>query len=161
VLTGCGKNGSNQAVTESVTVAVTDASTTVKEESTETNQKITETKIETQGSKDKEAINSNDVTETKKSDNKDACLKEAQEFMDDLSGYSPKVLKMTLEYDGYTKSEIDYAMDNLKVDWKEQAKAYCSFLLKCEYTRQEAYSELVGWGFTTEEAKSAMAAVYY
>lgn len=162
---GCGaKTSTSTDDHNATTIATTEVMTsTATEEFKESDEHNIETKIKNDIIKDEtsENVKATEAKEIKNSDKEEACLKEAQEYIDDISGYSPKVLKMTLEYDGYTESEIDYAMDNIKVDWSIQAKKYCKDLLNLEYTRQEAYSELVGWGFTSEEAKAAMAAVYY
>ena len=95
----------------------------------------------------------------KSNDNK-ACLEEAQDKLDNIGGYSPMLLRMDLSFYGYTDTAIDYAMSNIEVDWTEQAKQYCRDLFTMQYTYEEAYSELVGYGFTVKQAKEALKEYY-
>ena len=66
---------------------------------------------------------------TPKTGNSDA-LSKAEAYLSSGSGLSEEGLRDQLEYEGFSSSEIDYAIKNCNADWKAQclkkAKAYLS-----------------------------------
>lgn len=68
--------------------------------------------------------------------------------------FSKKGLVEQLEFEGYTKSEANYAVDNCGADWKEQAvKSAKEYLDYSSFSRKGLIEQLKFEGFTSEEAK--------
>lgn len=76
----------------------------------------------------------------------------AQNYLD-VSAFSKKGLEDQLEYEGYTRLEIAYAIHNCGADWKEQAvlkaQSYLEFM---PFSREGLIDQLEYEGFTHNEA---------
>ncbi len=72
-------------------------------------------------------------------------------------GFSKNGLIEQLEFDGYTEEEAIFAVENVDVDWNEQAvlsaENYLSFM---SFSRSELIEQLKFDGFTTEQATFAL-----
>ena len=67
-----------------------------------------------------------------------------------------------LESEGYSDSEISYAIKNCGADWNEQAAiAAQSYLDLMSFSRQELIDQLLYEGFTEEQAEYGVTAVGY
>lgn len=79
------------------------------------------------------------------------------EFM----AFSKKGLKKQLEYEGFEKSEIKYAIKHCGADWKEQAvKKAEEYLNSQSFSKQGLYDQLIYEGFTEEQAEYGVEKVY-
>ena len=79
----------------------------------------------------------------------------------EYTAFSKKGLRDQLEYDGFEKSEIDYAIKNCKADWKEQAvKKAESYLEYQSFSKSELYDQLIYEGFTEEQAQYGVDEAY-
>ncbi len=82
-----------------------------------------------------------------------------QAALDYLSfmGFSKSGLANQLEFEGYTKAEIDYALENITVDWKaeavESAESYLEF---SSFSRSGLIDQLLYEGFTQAQAEHAV-----
>ena len=83
-------------------------------------------------------------------------LKEAQGYIE-FGSFSKKGLIEQLEYDGYTKSQAQYAASHCGADWLEQAKEEVkSYLANSGYSRSGLIEQLEYDGYTAEEAQAAV-----
>lgn len=79
------------------------------------------------------------------------------EFM----AFSKKGLKKQLEYEGFEKSEIKYAIKHCGADWKEQAvKKAEEYLESQSFSKQGLYDQLIYEGFTEEQAEYGVEKAY-
>lgn len=79
----------------------------------------------------------------------------------DYSAFSKSGLKDQLEYEGYTESEIEYAVENCGANWKEQAALMAQeYLDYSSFSRQELIDQLEFEGFTSEQAEYGVSRVY-
>ena len=79
------------------------------------------------------------------------------EFM----AFSKKGLKKQLEYEGFEKSEIKYAIKHCGADWKEQAvKKAEEYLNSQSFSKQGLYDQLIYEGFTEEQAEYGVEKAY-
>lgn len=70
-----------------------------------------------------------------------------------VSAFSRKGLIEQLEFKGYSNAESTFAVDNCKVDWKEQAaKMAKSYLNSSAFSRKGLIEQLEFEGFSHEEA---------
>lgn len=83
-------------------------------------------------------------------------LSTANDYLD-YSGFSSSRLREQLEYEEFPQDAIDYAMDNIIVDWKEQAlrsaKSYDEY---ASMSDSRLYDQLIYEGFSDEEAQYAI-----
>ncbi len=83
-------------------------------------------------------------------------MKEALGYLESGS-FSKKGLIEQLEYDGYTKSQAQYAADHCGANWLEQAKKEVkSYLASSGYSRRGLIEQLEYDGYTAEEAQVAV-----
>ena len=76
-----------------------------------------------------------------------------------LLGFSKKGLKKQLLFDGYTKKEATYAVENCEVNWKEQAqKSALTYVAVETYSKKELMNKLKQDGFTKKQIKYAIKA---
>ncbi len=88
-------------------------------------------------------------------------LKSAQNYLN-IMPFSQKGLKDQLIFDGYTKSEAKYAVDNCGANWKKQAyKKAKSYLDIMSFSKQKLIDQLMFDGFTEKQAKYAVKKVGY
>jgi SOS response regulatory protein OraA/RecX len=94
--------------------------------------------------------------------NSTPALKTAQRYLDSeyQTGFSKKGLKEQLEFEGFTSSEIQYALDNVKVDYNQQALKAAQKYLDSEYqngfSKEELRKQLEFEGFTSSEIQYAL-----
>lgn len=67
-----------------------------------------------------------------------------------------------LEYEGYTKEEAKYGVDNCGADWNEQAAKMAEDYLKImSFSRKELIKQLEYEGFTSSQAEYGVSAIGY
>ena len=83
-------------------------------------------------------------------------LSTANDYLD-YSGFSSSRLREQLEYEEFPQDAIDYAMDNIIVDWKEQAlRSAESYDEYASMSDSRLYDQLIYEGFSDEEAQYAI-----
>lgn len=93
-------------------------------------------------------------------------LKKAESYLDySHFSYSGLYKQLTSEYaDEYPADAAQYAVDNVEVDWNEEAvEAAESYLEYSEFSSSGLYDQLIseyGEGFTPEQAQYAVDTVY-
>ncbi len=88
-------------------------------------------------------------------------IKQAESYLK-FTSFSRKGLIEQLEFEGYSTEEATFAVDYLKVDWKEQAaKKAQEYLDFTSFSRQGLIDQLLFEGFTREEAEYGVSAVGY
>ena len=79
-----------------------------------------------------------------------------------MGGFSKQSLKDQLEFEGFEKSEIDYAVSNCDADWKEQCVEKANSYIKMGgFSRSSLYDQLEYEGFTEEQINYALKEVGY
>lgn len=80
-------------------------------------------------------------------------LSMAEAYLGSGSGFSEESLRDQLDYEGFSSSEIDYAIKNCEADWKDQcakkAKSYVKSNSK--FTKSRLRSQLNYEGFTSSQ----------
>lgn len=80
-------------------------------------------------------------------------LKSAQSYIK-LMGFSAEGLRGQLEFEGFTTEQIDYALDNLDVDWNQEAvESATSYSNTLSMSSAAIYDQLIFEGFTPEQAQ--------
>lgn len=88
-------------------------------------------------------------------------LRKAESYLN-YTSFSKEGLRDQLEYEGFASDEIDYALDNIVVDWNEQAAAKAeSYLKYSSFSREGLAGQLEYEGFTAEQIEYALTAVGY
>lgn len=83
-------------------------------------------------------------------------LSTANDYLD-YSGFSSSRLREQLEYEEFPQDAIDYAMDNIIVDWKEQAlRSAESYDEYASMSDSRLYDQLIYEGFSDDEAQYAI-----
>ncbi len=83
-------------------------------------------------------------------------LGSARDYLDFMS-FSREGLIGQLEYEGFTTEEAEYAVDNITVDWNEQAVGSAnSYLDFTPFSQQGLISQLEFEGFTSDQAMYAI-----
>ena len=110
-----------------------------------------------------EEVTEDDTQDTKESmtmGQKNA-LSKAQDYLR-FTAFSYSGLISQLEYEGFTKEEATYAVDNCGADWNEQAaKKAQDYIDITSYSRQGLIDQLKYEGFTSEQAEYGVTAVGY
>lgn len=79
-------------------------------------------------------------------------LKKALQYLD-YSSFSKSGLEDQLDYEGFTKSEIKYAIKNCGADWNEQAaKKAQSYMEYSSFSKERLIEQLEYEGFTHDQA---------
>ena len=93
-----------------------------------------------------------EVTEPALSVAQENAIRKAESYLQ-FSAFSKSGLIDQLEFEGFSTEEASFAVENIKVDWKEQAadKAQ-SYLDLSGFSRSGLIEQLEFEGFTTEEA---------
>ena len=93
-------------------------------------------------------------------DNQKKCLEQAESYMERLP-FSEAGLVDQLEYKGYDKEEISFALENINADWKEnalrKAEDYVETLPLSDDTLK---NQLAYDGFTEEQIEYAFGKVF-
>ena len=85
-------------------------------------------------------------------------LETAHDYLDAMP-FSPSGLKDQLEYEGYTSSEAEYAVENCGADWDEQAVLMAEdYLDAMPFSRSGLIDQLEYEGFTYSQASAAATA---
>ena len=88
-------------------------------------------------------------------------LKSAYSYLD-MGGFSKESLNDQLEYEGYSKDEIEYALEHCNANWKEQAaQSAKNYLNSSSFSKQELREQLDYEGFTKEQIDYALEEVGY
>lgn len=83
-------------------------------------------------------------------------VKKAQTYLD-FSAFSKSGLIKQLEYEEFSKEDATYAVNKIKVDWKEQAyKKAQTYLEFSSFSRNSLIKQLEFEGFSKEEAEYAV-----
>ena len=88
-------------------------------------------------------------------------LSQAKSYLS-LMAFSKKGLKEQLLYDGYTKKEAKYAVNNCGANWKKQAyKKGKSYLEIMSFSKQGLIDQLKYDGFSAKQAEYAVKKLGY
>lgn len=88
-------------------------------------------------------------------------IKQAKSYLSFMA-FSRQGLIEQLEYEGYTNESATYAVDNITVDWNEQAAQKAQdYIDYSSFSRQGLIDQLIYEGFTQEEAEYGVTAVGY
>lgn len=88
--------------------------------------------------------------------------KEKAESYLKIMDFSKEGLKEQLEFEGFTLEEIEYAVNNCKVDWFEEAAGKAdTYLDTMSFSRESLYNQLEFEGFTHEEIEYGLKSVGY
>lgn len=80
-------------------------------------------------------------------------LEKANQYLDFMEFYK-KGLGEQLDYEGYSKSEIKYALGNIEADWDEQAVLKAeNYLDTSAFSRKGLIDQLRFEGFTRSQAE--------
>lgn len=89
-------------------------------------------------------------------------LESAQAYLDNVGGFSESELRDQLEYEGFSSSEIDYAIEHCGANWNEQcAECAQDYLDSMSMSRSELHDQLEYEGFTSSQIAYGLAAVGY
>lgn len=89
-------------------------------------------------------------------------LESAQDYLEYVGGFSESGLRDQLEYEGFSSSEIDYAIEHCGANWNEQcAECAQDYLDSMSMSRSELYDQLEYEGFTSSQIAYGLAAVGY
>lgn len=89
-------------------------------------------------------------------------LESAQAYLDNVGGFSESGLRDQLEFEGFSSSEIDYAIEHCGANWNEQcAECAQDYLDSMSMSRSELYDQLEYEGFTSSQIAYGLAAVGY
>lgn len=89
-------------------------------------------------------------------------LKSAQAYLDNVGGFSESGLRDQLEFEGFSSSEIDYAIEHCGANWNEQCTECAQdYLDSMSMSRSELYDQLEYEGFTSSQIAYGLAAVGY
>jgi hypothetical protein len=79
-------------------------------------------------------------------------IRKAEQYLD-FTAFSKEGLTGQLEFDGFSNEDSTFAVNNITVDWKEQAgKKAKDYLDFTSFSRQGLIDQLEFDGFTTEES---------
>lgn len=89
-------------------------------------------------------------------------LESARAYLDNVGGFSESGLRDQLEFEGFSSSEIDYAIEHCGANWNEQcAECAQDYLDSMSMSRSELYDQLEYEGFTSSQIAYGLAAVGY
>ncbi|WP_223881188.1 Ltp family lipoprotein [Nesterenkonia ebinurensis] len=87
-------------------------------------------------------------------------LSHAESYLN-YTGFSREGLIGQLEFEDYTTAEAEFAVDNVEVDWNEQAVRVAeSYLDYTSFSRQGLIDQLLFEGFTQEQAEHGVNEAY-
>lgn len=143
-----GWNGEPGLITSIITDVKNDLSMKSYQWLTDENTEATTETPENEKSEiDKETNSSGNVTMGQKN-----ALKKAKQYLD-YSAFSYEGLKKQLEYEEFSKDEVQYAVDNCGADWNEQAvKKAAQYLEYSSFSRNKLIEQLEYEGFTHDQA---------
>lgn len=88
-------------------------------------------------------------------------LRSAENYLNYIA-FSKKGLFEQLKFEGFSDSEANYAVNNVNVDWNEQAaKCAENYLRYISFSKQGLIDQLIFEGFTQEQAEYGATAVGY
>ncbi len=93
--------------------------------------------------------------EAKENENREneKALSSAENYIK-LMAFSEEGLRDQLEFEGFTSTQIDYAIDNLDVDWNEEAvESATSYSNTLDMSSSAIYDQLIFEGFSEEQAQ--------
>ena len=87
-------------------------------------------------------------------------LRSAEDYID-YTSFSRKGLIQQLEFEGYSSADATWAVDQLSVDWNQQAALKgAEYLNYTSFSRQGLVDQLVFEGFTPAEAEYGASQAY-
>ena len=90
----------------------------------------------------------------------ESALRKAESYLDIFS-MSAQGVRDQLEYEEFGQDAIDYALENLEVDWNEQAKKSAeSYTELFDMSDEKLYDQLIYKGFTEEQAQAGVDSLY-
>lgn len=108
-----------------------------------------------------EVVEEEDEAEEDVSLGKQNALEQAESYLG-YSAFSREGLIEQLEFEGYSHEEAVYAVDEIEVDWKEQAALKAEdYLDYSSFSREGLIEQLEYEGFTREQAEYGVEAVGY
>ena len=110
---------------------------------------------------DKYSNSNSDSKETATTGEKNA-LKSAKDYLSGSSGFSEQSLRRQLDYEGYTESEVDYAIENCNADWKAQCKKSAESYLNgsSSFSKEGLINQLEYEGFDHDMVVEVVDEVY-
>lgn len=151
--------GSDSQPTATTELATTEEAKTESATESET-EATTETTTEAATESQTEETTTEAATEEMTLGEKNALAK-ALSYLD-FSAFSYTGLIAQLEYEGFSKEEATFAVDNCGADWNEQAARKAqSYLDFSSFSRQGLIEQLLYEGFTQEQAEYGVTAVGY
>ena len=88
-------------------------------------------------------------------------VKKAMNYLDFMA-FSKTGLIKQLEYEGFTKTEAEYGVNHIEVDWNEQAaKKAENYLEFMSFSKKGLIDQLLYDGFTRAQAEYGVEAVGY
>ena len=88
-------------------------------------------------------------------------IRKAEDYLG-FTAFSKTGLIKQLEYEGYSNEDASFAIENIEVDWSEQAvKKAESYLDFTAFSRQGLIDQLLYEGFTNEQATYAVGKIGY
>ncbi len=91
--------------------------------------------------------------EAKANRENEKALKSATNYIK-IMAFSEQGLRGQLEFEGFDSDQIDYAIDNLEVDWNEEAvQSATSYSDTLNMSSTAIYDQLIFEGFTAEQAQ--------
>ena len=80
-------------------------------------------------------------------------LRTAENYLE-YSAFSKSGLGKQLDFEGFSKSEVEYALDNIEADWYYQAARMAKqYLDYSSFSRSGLVKQLKFEGFTTKQAE--------
>ncbi|WOO88424.1 Ltp family lipoprotein [Mollicutes bacterium LVI A0078] len=102
---------------------------------------------------EKEAAEKEAAEADKANRENEKALKSAESYIK-IMAFSEEGLRGQLKFEGFTAEQIDYALDNLEVDWNEEAvQSATSYSNTLSMSSSAIYDQLLFEGFTAEQAQ--------
>lgn len=108
-------------------------------------------------------IQANQMNQRKKGFNNGSknAIQQAENYLS-MMAFSKSGLIEQLEYEGYSTEDAEFAVDNITVDWQEQATLKAKdYLDNMSFSRSGLIEQLIFEGFSEEHANNAADAVGY
>ncbi len=102
---------------------------------------------------EEEAAKEAEEAATKANRENEKALKSANNYIK-IMAFSEEGLRGQLEFEGFDSEQIDYAIENLEVDWNEEAvQSATSYSDTLSMSSAAIYDQLIFEGFTAEQAQ--------
>ena len=110
-----------------------------------------------------EAVPSTDTTaqDNSTTEGEKQALAQANDYLFSLGGFSPSTLSNQLEFEGFTASEIEYALENIDADWNVQCSICAQdFNSTASFSKTELKAMLEDEGFLDDQIDYALSVIY-